>query len=219
MRTSQSWLVGLAVLVSLAAPALGNEPDDWQLWSSGRFQAHLAQRWKVTLEQQFRFQQNMSDLTYRYSDVGIVWQTTSWLETGFHLAQLCQESGSDWKGEHRPFVDGTLKHTWGPLRFTDRHRLERRFREGAPNLWRYRNKFTLSATSGRTRFRILPYVWGGIFVHLRQKDFYRWRLSVGLKGQVYKKLFIDLSYLRQGTETTVRWTHCHVLGISMTVAL
>jgi|GEM_PF-1123516 len=219
MRTTWSWFTSLGLIVFLAAPALGNGGDDWQLWSSGSLQGRLGQRWKVTLEQQLRFQDEMSDLFYRCSDLGVAWKTASWLETGLHFAQICQKSGDDWREEHRPFLDGTIIHTWRPVRLSDRHRLERRVREKASNLWRYRNKLTLTGTSGWTRLEILPYVSSEAFIHLQDTDFYRWRLSGGFKGQLYEKLFIDISYLRQGTEAGQHWTHCHVLGTKLIFSL
>jgi len=219
MKPSYLFLLSLCSLVFWVAPACGAEDDDWQLWSSGKLQVQLNQRWQITLEQQLRFEQNMSDLFYRYSDLGIVWKTASWLETSLHFAPLCQKSGGDWKKEQRPFVDGSVKHTWSALQFADRHRLEMRFREDAPDLWRYRNKLTMTGTSGWTRFRMQPYAWGEVFVHLQETDFYRWRLSGGFKGQAYEKLSIDISYLRQGTEKDQRWIRCHVLNVKLMFAL
>jgi hypothetical protein len=205
----------LFMIFFLSTRLLGDQDGDWQLWSSGSLQGNLGQRWKVSLEQQFRFDQSMNEFYYRYSDLGIVWRTTSWFEFGLYYAQLCQKSGDEWKQEMRPFIDGNMKYRWRQIQLSDRHRFERRLREDARNLWRYRNKLTITPASRWTKFRIQPYGSEESFVHLKPADLYRWRLAAGMKGEVIDDLAIDVHYLRQATEKERLWTHCNVLGFKL----
>ncbi len=195
------------------------QDEDWQFWNSSSLEGNVHPRWKLKFEEQFRFSDNITDFCYHLTGVSVTWKTTEWFQVALAYAQIYEQKADDWRGENRPRVDGTVRRKWGGLQLSDRNRAERRIREKADDLWRYRNNLTLSPVGKWLSVDIQPYVSGEIFVDIEQKDFNQYRMTGGLTGRLVERLQANLYYLRQGKERNGDWTVNHILGVAIKVGL
>jgi hypothetical protein len=203
----------------VASLVFAYQDGDWQFWSSGSVQGDLAESWMVRLEQQFRLGDNMAELYYHCTDIGVTWKASSRLKFGWNYAQLYQKKKGMWTEENRPHVNGAFLWEWYGFKFEDRNRLERRFREGAGNIWMYRNKFELGFPAKLTRLDIQPYLAEEIFVNLDESELYRNRVSGGIKGRLAPYLKADISYLWQSTKSSENWIDNHVIGAKLQASM
>ena len=203
----------------LVSGVQAKQNEDWQFWNSSSLEGNVHPRWKLKFEEQFRFGDNITDFYYHLTGVSVTWKTTEWFQVALAYAQIYEQKADDWREENRPRIDGTVRRKWGGLQLSDRNRAERRIREKADNLWRYRNNLTLSPVKKWLSVDIQPYVSGEIFVDIEQKDFNQYRLTGGLTGRLVERLQAHLYYLRQGNEKAGDWTVNHVLGVAIKVGL
>lgn len=199
--------------------AFAYEDGDQQFWSSGSIEGDLTESWKLKLEQQFRFGDSMADLYYRYTDIGVIWSAASWLNLGWNYAQLYQKTKGTWKEENRPHINGAIKWRCQSLELEDRNRLERRIREGAENVWMFRNKLSLALPVRWTRLDVQPYLADEIFVHLDESELYRNRILGGFKGQLAPYLKADIFYLLQSSRAGENWIDYHVIGVKLKASI
>jgi hypothetical protein len=207
----------LGAIVGLAAFAY--EDGDWQFWSLGGMQANLSESWQARLEQQFRLGDNMEELYYRYTGFGVTWRTTHWFHFGCDYAQIYEKRQGDWKEENRPHLNGTFKGSWREFGFENRHKIERRIRQGRENIWMYRNRLLSLIPLKLTRWKIRPYLADEIFLILDEGKLYRNRLTGGFKGQIIENLRIDIYYLWQSSEKGEDWIDYHIMGAKLKATL
>lgn len=213
--------IGLSVCLSAlqGVAALAYEDGDWQFWSSGNMQVNFSESWRVGLEQQFRWGGNMGEIYYRYANFGLTWRATPWCVLGCDYAQIYQRGDDDWQEENRPHLNGTLKWSWREFGFENRHRIERRIREGRENIWMYRNKLSSMIPPKWTRLLIQLYLADEIFFILDEGDFFRNRFTSGFKGQIVHYLWVDIYYLWQSSEKGEDWIDYHVVGAKLKATL
>jgi len=219
MKKFMAMTLSICLGIFLGTMAFAYEDGDWQFWSSGSIEGHLAESWMLKLEQQFRLGDTMADLYYRNTDIGMTWRVVPWFNWGWNYAQLYQKKKGTWREENRPHVNGTLIWKWYGVKLEDRNRLERRIREKAENIWMYRNRLTLGFSAKLTRLDIQPYLTDEIFVNLDESELYRNRISVGLKGQLRTYLKADISYLWQSSRANENWLDEHVIGLTLGVSM
>jgi hypothetical protein len=222
MKIFLSMWLSLCLCLFIGSRIDAYQDGDWQLWSSSSLEGNVHPRWKLKFEEQFRIGHDVSEFYYHLTGIGLTWKPSHWFQAALAYAQVYELKTGDWKEENRPFVDGTLQGRWKDVQLSDRNRLERRLREGAENIWRYRNNVTFSLPNLPKRwlpFDIQPYVSSEIFVDIAAGDFDQYRVTGGLTGRLVEFLQTSLYYLRQGREKDGNWSATHVLGAAIKVAL
>lgn len=219
MKKYVAMTLSICLGVFLGTMASAYQDGDWQFWSSGSIEGHLTESWKLKLEQQFRLGDTMEDLYYRYTDIGITWRVVPWFNCGWNYAQLYQKKKGIWREENRPHVNGTLIWKGYGVKLEDRNRLERRIREGAENIWMFRNRLKLGFSIKLTELDVQPYLADEIFVYLDEGEFSRNRVSSGLSGQLMSFLNADIFYLWQSSRASENWTDEHVIGLKLQASM
>jgi hypothetical protein len=210
---------GACLFLWSGSPAGAYQEGDWQLWSTNALEGSISQNWKISFEEQFRFGDDISELYYHQAGLGLAWKMTEWFQTGLTYAQVYELKKGQWKEEARPLMDGTVQKKWKALSLSDRNRFERRMRQDALDLWRYRNNLTVSPAHKWGTLQIQPYMSGEAFVDLVDEgDFNQCRLIGGLKGRLARYLQADLYYLRQLKEKNGEWNSDHILGLKVKVS-
>lgn len=173
-------------------------------------EAALGERWTLKVAEEMRVGDDVSQLYEEFIDAGLSRKITGWLGIGVNYRHIYKRNGVLWKMENRPHVNLTLAwKIWG-LSFKDRQRLEFRSYEAGDDSRRYRNKLTLTLPASLAGSLARPYVAGEAFVDLEENDFNRYRLYVGLKRRVVWRLSLDLSYMRQSSETGDDWNNLNI---------
>jgi hypothetical protein len=196
-------------------PALAFENGDFQLWNTESVEGKLDDRLKVKVEQELRFGDNISELYYTHTDGGFTYNVTEGLDLGLNYRQVFEKKNGEWKEEARPHANATVKWSWQDLKFSNRGRLELRCPEDKSDVWRYRNKLTVSFPWKWTDYDIQPYVADEIFVDFHGDKLNRNRLYVGVKMKLIEHLKADLFYLWQASESSNKWTHYNVIGVKL----
>jgi hypothetical protein len=219
MKIFLSMSLCLWIFLCAGSPVHADQDGDWQFWNSTSLEGNVHPRWKLRFEEQFRFGDQFSEFNYHYTDIGLTWKTSTWFQAALAYAQVYELKKGEWKEEHRPFIDGTLQGKWKGFQFSDRNRVERRFRQEAEDIWRYRSSLTVSPVRKWSPIQIQPYTSGEVFVDLDERDYNQYRLAGGFTGRLAGLLQAKLYYLRQGKEKEGDWTVSHILGATVKVNL
>jgi hypothetical protein len=212
------------LVVAIAAGICGStvchvfalDDGDWQVWNNNAFEAKVAEGWKIKIAEEFRVGEDMSQIYEQFTEVGVTHDLTKWFQLGVDYRHDYKRSGLNWKMEERPQVNGTLLWNLGALGFQDRSRLERRMFETADDVWRYRNKLTVTLPAGLTGSLVKPYLAYEGFLDLsNDREYSRYRLYAGFKKSITKTLGVDLYFMRQSTKSGEDWIDYNVLGVGL----
>lgn len=212
------FLVSIVFVVSLAGISLGFDDGDFQYWNTENVSIKLRDDWKLKIEEEFRFGDNITDFYYQHTDVGVTYSgIAEWLDLGLNYRLVFEESG-DWRYENRPYLNATVKHNVENFKLSNRGMLEYRDKEKGKDGWRYRNKFTVKMPYEIKDFKLTPYIADEIFVDFIEGGLNRNRLYAGVGFKVFKNVGIDLFYLWQISEKSGDWTNANVLGTKVKLA-
>jgi len=192
---------------------------DWQLWNTESIEGAFTEDWKVKLEEEFRFGDDMEELYYHHTDGGLTYKLTDLFLLGLNYRQIFEKKKGEYKEENRPHVNGTIKWRWQDFTFKDRNRFEYRVRAGKENVWRYRNKLTVTLPVKKIKFGIQPYLADEVFIDLDEGEFSRNRLYAGFGAGLMKHLEANIFYLWQTSKKDENWIDFNVVGVKLEVKL
>ncbi len=210
-------IVGLSIFISIVAAqqVFAFEDGDLQLWNTDSIAVKLDDHWKITLEEELRFGDNISELYYTHTDGGLVLSVTDGLDFGLKYRQVYEKKNGEWKEENRPHFNATVKWAWKDFKFKDRNRLELRIPESKNDKWRYRNELTVESPWKWTDFDIQPYVSDEIFVDFYGEKLNRNRLYAGIKFKLFEHFKSEVFYLWQSSKKSDDWIDYNVIGIKL----
>lgn len=215
----KTFIFGIALLLSLiyVSCAFAFESGDWQLWNTESVEAKLSKRWKVKVEEELRFGDNLSEIYYMHTDGGLTLKVTDGLDLGINYRQIYEKKeSSKWEDENRPHANAIFSWLWKNFKFTDGNRLEYRIRDGKSDAWRYRNKLTVKAPWKWTSLEAQPYLADEIFVDFYGEKLNRNRLYAGIESKLFEHLKADIFYLWQTSKKKPdKWTDYNILGIKI----
>ncbi len=215
------FLIGSSIFLFLfaAVPAFALEDGDFQLWNTEVIEAKLNDSFKVKVEEELRFGEDVSILYYRHTDGGVTWKVTDGLDLGVNYRQLYEKKKNKWKEENRPHINGTVKREWLGFKFKDRNRFEYRIKKGGDDTTRYRNKATVLFPLKWTKLDIQPYVADEIFVDFEGEKLNRNRLYAGFNAKLFKHFKTDIFYLWQTTKKNSKWINYNILSLKLKLVL
>ncbi len=190
---------------------------DWQFWNTERLEGELAEKWKLCIEQQFRFGDDMAELYFHHTDIGVRFTVRKWLDTSMHYRHIYELKSGEWMEENRPHLNFTLKWSWKGFRFSDRNRGEIRLRRGKDEAWRYRNKFTVKYPVDRDTVCLIPYISDEVYWDFERDEYSRNRLYTGITLKIWKILSVDMHYLLQSSKSNDKWSDANVLGLKLSL--
>lgn len=213
MNTRRIFLLPFVALTNWSAAHAG---DDWEYWSDYRLSYGLPQKMKMMVEERLRFRNDMNDWYFTQTHVGLWWEARKWLEVGGLYSYSDTLSSSDhWLHEHRVCIEATGKWGLGPLKVSDRNRIEQRWFEGGGDGQRYRNMFKLDWPLAVRNRKITPFVYDEIFYDFVRGDWARNRLCGGVTLALNKHWTLELYCLRQWDRPASDWRGRNVLGTAL----
>ena len=205
-------LIFMVFLATSNSLSLAFDDGDFQYWNTESISWKIDKDWGMKLEEEFRFGDFATDYYYQHSDLGITYSGLSeYLDLGISYRLVFEEKSSGWKAENRPHFNTTAKLDLCGFKISDRNRFELRYREGATDGWRYRNKLTFKAPK-LTKLSIQPYIADEIFVDFIKDEFNRNRLYGGIGFKLIKNLKADLYYLWELNKSGSDWKTYHIAG-------
>ncbi len=139
----------IAFIFAFAAPlliifpksGLAFDDGDSQYWATVNASYKISDEWKLGIEEEVRWGDNMSNPYYNHTDVGFSYSgLAGWFILSLNYRHIREEKSSDWKTEYRPHLNGTIKWKWQDFLFSNRSRFEFREREDSDEVWQYSNK-------------------------------------------------------------------------------
>jgi len=208
-------LLATSITLCFSYNSFSFDDGDFQYWNTESVEWKIKEKYKIKLEEEFRFGDNAGTLYYQHSDIGLTWSGfADWLELNASYRQAFDIEKDKWHYENRPHLDATVKFDLLGLSLSDRSRVEYRNREHKDDDWRYRNKFTLSLPKA-TSYEIQPYVADEVFFDLDDGVFNRNRLYGGVSLRLFKYMKLELYYLLQTTKDKKDWINYNVVGTKL----
>ncbi len=218
------WFIFVFILVSLIVfPATGVafDDEDWQYWGTVNGSHKISDKWKLGFEEELRWGDDMHNPYYNHTDLGITYSSlVDWFDLGFNYRYINEEKSSEWKKEHRPHINGTVKWKWQDFSLSNRSRLEYREREDSDEAWQYRNKLSVNLPISLTKHTIQPYLAGETFFDSDSKELNRNRLYSGISFKIFKNLKAEAYYLwqRSKSSSSGKWSDVNAVGTKIKVA-
>ncbi len=206
-------------MVSPASAKL-NGDGDFQYWDITSFEGRVNDRWKASMDAEFRFGNDVSKLYYQEDILALNYKVNDWFEIGPGYLQAFQLSSkvgeeNDWIAEYRPIINATVKMKWQGWDLSSRSRFEYRiFEDSGNDVFRYRNRFTFKSPWKWTTFHINPYLADEIFVQ-DGIGFQTNRLYLGVGIDLIAHVKGDLFYLWQITDKAGDWMDLNVFGTKL----
>ena len=184
--------LGIFLSLYVIKSALAFDDGDWQLWSRVTLQGTLSERCKISLDEEFRGGDDMSDLYFHRTDLGVTYKFMNWCYVGLNYWHSYKEKNGQWYQEKRPHINLTFKLKLQNFKFENRNRFENRNCQGEDAYWRYRNRLTISPPVKFTSHDIRPYLADEIFYDFEENEFHRNRIYAGLKMKLQKNIGFDI---------------------------
>ena len=192
------------ILGSVYCSALQGQERDAGLWTSVSFEAKVAKRLTVNISQEFRFNENISELGTAFTDAGVTYK----LSKHFQLAanyRFIQKRRTDeyFSFRHRFYIDIKYEKKIEPFQIQFRSRLQDEYADigraadGGVPMFYSRNKLSISWDLNKT---FSPYFSAELFSPLnypRYAAFDNIRISAGVEYSVSKHHKLDLFYMIQ----------------------
>ena len=214
--TNSTGPIAVVVILLLAGQICFASDSDLQYWTSGGVSLDLSEDWQFSFEEELRFSRDAT-LFYHHSDAAIVYKGfADWIDVGLNYRQVfSKDSAGDWRQEHRPHLNATLKAKLFDLDVSNRLRVEYRDTEGGKDAWKLRNKFTVKFPVQLTALNIQPYLADEIFIDPDETEINVNRLYAGLSCKFSDSLKGSLYYLWQSKESGGDWDSVNVIGIQL----
>ena len=206
-------------LVALHSNLYAYDRGDFQIWNTDNEDVKIYKNVKFSMEQEFRFGENATELYYQHYDFGFVYGFDKMLDLGFFYRLIYERYKQKWREEDMPNVNATLKLDLWKFKFEDKNRLEYRHFRFQPDNIRYRNKFTLKYPIDLKRIKVSPYAADEIFVSSNGTGYSENRFSTGMEFDLSNYAKADLYYmLKENRIRADKWTFANTLGTKIKIA-
>jgi hypothetical protein len=205
----------IGMLLLLAAKVYAYDDGDFQLWNTENQELKISKESRITLEEEFRWDNDASEFYYQHYDAGFSYTLNKHFDFGLNYRQVYEKKKGKFKEENRSYLNATLKYEFYGFKLDDRNRLEYRHFDYQADSWRYRNKFTVKFPWKFTKFEIQPYLADEIFLDFQNKAFSRNRFYSGLSMNLTKNLKAEIYYLLQSSRSGNNWIDANVLGTKL----
>ena len=214
----------LLLAIAVIALSPGVRAADWQYWNTEAVSGKLSDRVKAGMEMEFRWTDDASELSYKHAQISLDVKVTDWFTAGVAYRQadeLYTSSGveEDWYTEYQPMVNLTVSTKLEGWKISNRFRPSYRvFDINKDDVWRFRNKLTITSPWKLTPLSINPYLADEIFLEEHKGGIYRNRFYVGLNLKIIEHLNGGVFYLCQATEGSDGWENINVGGTKIKFA-
>ena len=216
---SKKVLLVAMIAISMSINAYAYENGDFQIWHTEGQDVKIYKDVKATMEEEFRFGENASELYYQHYDWGFLFGFDKMLDISFNYRQVYNKYKYKFREENRTHANATLKLDLWKFKFADRNRLEYRHFRYKNDFMRYRNKFTLKFPFDFKKLKISPYAADEIFISSNATGFNENRLYSGIEIGLTKYVKFDTYYLFKSNKVSdSKWNNANVLGLKLKIA-
>lgn len=205
-------LLGAVLLACVKLPRTARADHELWLWSEMRIPVATAEEFPVRttfrLFNDTRFSGRRDGLHQVFLRFGPMFEVTPWLLLALNATVYADHLASGaFDEERRAELEPTVHWRWGDLAFTDRNRLEYRWRDTGDAV-RYRNQLRVSYAPPERR--IFPFVWNEALILLNEEGFNQNRLTAGLTAALSPTTRLEAGYMFRSREELGTWFHDHI---------
>lgn len=145
-----NFIAGLIILCSGSTPASAQQ-NDFGIWASVAVSHKFTQQLSATVEEQFRFNQNATEIAQYFTDAGLEYALTKKLKIAVSYRFINSYQQTYFSKRHRVYADLSYKTKYGRFQFVLRTRLQEQQQDiyssehGYIPAWYSRNKLTVKA--------------------------------------------------------------------------
>ncbi|MDO9255146.1 MAG: DUF2490 domain-containing protein [Bacteroidales bacterium] len=186
-----------------SSPLMGQEKDAG-LWTSVSFEAKLVKKAAFNISQEFRFNENITELGAAFTDAGLSYKLNKHFQFAVNYRFTQRHRVDDYYSfRHRFYADIKYSHKLKPFgislrtRFQDQYSDIGRASDGGIPEYYLRNKLSLGLDLNK---RYSPYISVELFSPLnypRYNAFDNIRTTAGIEYAISKHHKIDISYMIQ----------------------
>ena len=192
---------------------------DFQIWNTDVEDIKIYKNVKYSMEQEYRFGEDATELYYQHYDFGFVYGFDKRLDLGFFYRLVFERYKKKWREEDMPNVNATIKLDFWKFKFDDRNRIEFRHFRYQDDSIRYRNKFALRYPVDFKKMKISPYLSDEVFITSTGAGFNENRFCPGVEFELTKNAKADFYYmLKENRVRGSKWTWVNALGIRGKIA-
>jgi hypothetical protein len=195
----------VTVCASLAFSPLKAQQKDFGVWASVSARHKITQKLSVTVEEQFRFNQNATAIGQYFTDAGLEYALSKKFKLGISYRFINSFQNTYYSKRHRVYVDLSFKTKYSSLQIILRTRLQEQQKDlyssetGYLPEWYSRNKVTLKLNNGR---KFLPYVSTELFYMIAAPNTVKsivdkMRYTAGMEYEFNRVHAVDVYYLIQ----------------------
>ena len=221
IRIFLAFFFGLMLCVAAKA-----QYNDAGLWASLSLEVKLVKKVSANIAQEFRFNENISELGTAFTDVGLSYKLNKHVQVAANYRFTQKRRIDDsYSLKHRVYVDVKYEKKAKPIQIVFRSRFQDEYSDigrasdaGIPNYY-LRNKLTFELDLDKA---YMPYVSVELFSPLnnpREYLFDNIRSSAGIEYSLTKKQKIDLYYMIQRELNVSRPQIDFILGIGYSFKL
>ncbi len=186
---------------------------EFEYWPKVIVAIPLDEHWQFGFEERLSFADDARRLDNHQTDLVVTYSgLADWLSVGVGYKAVFERAGDDWLIENRPYLNVAVKTKLHGFGLTDRSRFEYRVPEDQDEVWRYRNRLTITSPMTLTPWKILPYVAEEIFVNFDEEGFNQQRLYAGFFVPLHQQIRLELFYLWKLDEEGDEWHDTNVIG-------
>jgi hypothetical protein len=195
--------VAFALLLGMGS-SLNAQDRDAGLWTSLTVQTKVAKRLTADLSQEFRFNENISELGTWFTDAGLEYRVAKHFQAALNYRFMLKRQMEDYYSRrHRLYLDLKFDQKFKPVVLQFRTRLQDEYADiGRSDSWReaswyMRNKLTAGLDLDK---KYAPYLSLELFTPLFEKNaaaFDNLRAAAGLEYSLTKRQKLDVFYMIQ----------------------
>ncbi len=165
---------------------------DAMLWTGISLKKSINKSLSVQLEQQLRFNQNISNVNKVFTEMSITYKVTKF----YRVAASYRINTLEFSKRHRIDIDNIFRLKIKPFTFKYRIKLQINKRKNKPIDYRWRNKLTVEY---RINKRLTPYLQTELFYRSNPtfRNFDTRRFGVGIAYRIWKKHTIKAFFIRE----------------------
>lgn len=218
-------LLTLPVMLLLSSPLKG-QVKDAGLWTSVSFEAKLVKKLSLSISQEFRFNENITELGTAFTEAGLSYKLNKHIQFAVNYRYIQRRRLENYYSfRHRVYADIKYSHKLKPFEITFRSRFQDQYSDigqasdgGVPEFY-LRNKLNLKWDFNKP---YTPYISIELFSPLnypRNYAFDNVRTTAGVEYAFSKHHKIDLFYMIQKEVNVSEQQTNFIFGLGYTYKL
>jgi hypothetical protein len=219
-------ILGIVVLITTNVCLGSSKSDDIELWTTFGIVWPMHEKWKLTVDESLRFNNDVSNFYYSHTEPGIVRKDVlPDIDLGLNYRFVAGHEEDDRSNQEQRL---SLNAYWKINFLTNayhRTRLDYRDMKGKDDIWRVRNRILfnnpleqhdLEFTVKLREFSKL-YFGDEFFVNFEGEGLNRNRVIVGVQAKIHERMVLDTHYFWQMDKENggSSWDASHILGLGI----